>query len=232
MRLPGYGTSAEALHETYGVYHLSRLEADERKELATAFGAAQERLKGRMEAYGAARASAMRALAVRDADDDACDNAVRAFAMALRAKSGNNPKAPLYQKYFEDGLNATIGAPLDEELHRCAILLSKLNEEEDPALKPYVQTISSAVATLSQAMDAHRAAMDAEAQAWGLLETEKINWFDAYKRSYRELGRIFFKEPKRADAYFKPFAKGKKNGNGGTAPTGDIDTPRPPVNKA
>jgi hypothetical protein len=61
-----------------------------------------------------------------------------------------------------------------------------------------------------------------------MLETEKVNWLDAYKRSYRDLCRIYFKDPKKADTYFKPPTKGKKD-NGGT---GDVSTPKPPVAKA
>ena len=203
MRLPAVASSADVLYGTFGVYHQTRLEADKQKELADAFAQAQTRLKARIEAYEAARTSTMKALAIRDGEDTAFDNAVRAFALALRAKVGNSTKAPLYRKYFDDGLAATIGAPLDQELQRAAVLLAKLAEEEDEALRAYAGTITSAMNALSQAMDAHRAAMDAEAQAWGMLETEKVNWMDAYKRSYRELTRMYFKDPKKADAYFK-----------------------------
>lgn len=217
MKLPSATNSAELLHATYGVYHQTRLEADKQKELADAFAQAQTRLKAKIEAYEAARVATMKAQAIRDGEDEVFDNAVRAFSLALRAKVGNSSKAPLYRKYFEDGLGATIGAPLDQELQRASILLAKLADEEDESLRAYAGTITSAMNALGQAMDAHRAAMDSEAQAWGMLETEKVNWMDAYKRSYRELTRIYFKEPKRADAYFKATAKAKK-GNGGNEP--------------
>ncbi len=218
MRLPLAGHSADVLYGTYGVYHLTRLEADKQKELAEAFAKAQDRLKARMEAFQAARVSSMRALAVRDNEDEAFDDAVRAFALALRARVGNSAKAPLYLKYFGDGLGSFVGAPLEEELQRGAVLLSKLAEEDDEGLRAYAGTISAAMDALSSAMDAHRAAMDYEAQAWGLLETEKVNWMDAYKRSYRELGRIYFKDPKKADAYFKTIQKPKKGKPDGDAP--------------
>jgi len=65
-------------------------------------------------------------------------------------------------------------------------------------------------AVLPLAIDAHKSAMDAEAQAWGLLETEKVNWTDAYKRSYRELARLYYKDPKKANAYFKPPTRHRK----------------------
>jgi hypothetical protein len=211
MRLPAATTSADVFLQTFGVYHLTRLEADKAmKDLAEAFAKAQARLKARVEAFDAAHMSTMRAQAVRDGEDDAFDNAVRGFALAILAKVGNSTRAPLYKKYFGDGLRGVIGAPLEEELQRAGVLLGLLAEEEDESLRPYAGTIRSALDALSGAMDAHRAAMDSEAQAWGLLETEKVNWLDAYKRSYRDLTRIFFKDPKRADSYFKPAKADKK----------------------
>jgi hypothetical protein len=77
-------------------------------------------------------------------------------------------------------------------------------------------------------MDALKAAMVAENQANGMVEAEKRNWLDAYVRSYRDLGRMFYDQPKKADAFFKPAPKGKKNNGGGT----DVSTPKPPVTKA
>lgn len=204
MRMPGLGNSGDTLHATYGVYHLTRLQADKKKDLADAFGKAQDRLKQRMDAYEAAHVATMRSMAVRDSEDEAFDDAVRAFALAIRAKVGNSTRAPLYTKYFGDGLTAVIGAPLETELQKASVLLAKLGEEEDEDLKAHAGSISSATDALTKAIDAHKSAMDAEAQAWGLLETEKVNWGDAYKRSYRELARLYYKDPKKANAYFKP----------------------------
>jgi len=217
MRLPVRDSSGETLHATYGVYHLTRLQADQKKDLAAAFAKAQERLKERMDAFEAARLAAMRAMAERDGADEAFDNAVRAFSLAIRAETGNSIKSPLYTKYFGDGLTAVIGVSLETELQKASVLLSKLAEEEDEDLKAHAGPLAAAADALAKALDAHKKAMDAQAQAWALLQTEKVNWADAYKRSYRELTRIYYKEPKRADAYFKSPLKKKKpktdNGN-------------------
>jgi hypothetical protein len=44
---------------------------------------------------------------------------------------------------------------------------------------------------------------------------------------------MFYDQPKKADAFFKPVPKGKKNNGGGaTPPTGDQSGPKPPVAKA
>jgi hypothetical protein len=229
MKLPSITTSPETLLETFGVYHLTRLEADKTtKDLLAAFEEAQKRLANRVNAFKAAERSSMTAMAVRDGEDAAFDNTMRAFALAVLAQVGNSRKAPLYLKYFPDGLNAVIGAPLEAELHKAGVILSKLAEEEDQALKAHAGPIQNAVNELSSAMDAHRAALDSQAQAYGMLETEKVNWLDAYKRSYRDLCRIYFKDPKKADTYFKPPTKGKKDNGGG----GDVSTPKPPVAKA
>ena len=63
---------------------------------------------------------------------------------------------------------------------------------------------------LNAAVDAHKAALDAELQAYGLVQQEKVNWFDSYKLNHRTLAQINYKEPKKADTYFK----GRDQGEG------------------
>lgn len=226
MRLPSAGSSPETLKDTYGVYHLTRMRADKAmKDLADAFEAAQQRLEVRMTAYKAAFFASQTAMAVRDGDDAAFDDAVRAFAAAILGKVGNRRTAPLYVKYFPAGLNDVVSVPLETELQKAGIILAKLAEEEDETLKTHAGTLTAIMNTLSAAMDAHRAALDAEVQAYGLLANEKVNWMDAYKRSYRDLGRIFYQVPQKADTYFKPAPKGKK----GDETPGEL--PAPPAAK-
>ena len=215
MRLPSQSLSAETLLETFGVYHATRVEADPgKKELAEAWAKAQERLNERLQMHKAAQKTTMRAMAVRDAEDEAFDDAVKAFALAVLSKVSNSRKAPLFRKYFPDGMSAVVTAPLEAEMQKAGVILSKLSDEEDESLKAFSGTLSNAMGNLATAMDAHRAALDAELQAYGMLTTEKVNWLDAYKRNYRQLTNLYFKDPKKADGYFKPAPKAKK-GNGG-----------------
>jgi hypothetical protein len=65
-------------------------------------------------------------------------------------------------------------------------------------------------AVLGQAMDAHGTSLDAELQAFGLVEQDKVNWFDSYKHNHRTLVEKFYKDPKKAESFFKPASKGKK----------------------
>ena len=193
------------------MYHLARIKADKgMKDLADAFQKAQDRLKARIEAQKAAAMSAQTAMAVRDGGDAAFDDAVRGFALAVLAKVSNRKNAPLYLKSFPDGFNAVVSAPLESELQKAGVIITKLAEDEDETLKGHAGVLTEAMNTLSAAMDAHRAALDSEVQAYGLLQTEKVNWLDAYKRSYRDLTRLYFKEPQRAETYFKPSPKAKK----------------------
>jgi len=190
------------------------------KDLGDAFVKAQDRLKARVDAHKATQVATMQAMAIRDGEDAALDDLVRAFALGILAKVGNSRKAPLYQKYFPDGLNAIVGAPMEAQIQRTGVILTRLNEEEDEGLKTHIGPLSAGMKALQGAMDAHRAALDAEVQSYGLLQTEKVNWLDAYKRSYRELGRLYFKEPKKADTFFKPAPKGKKEAAAPAAPAG------------
>jgi hypothetical protein len=62
--------------------------------------------------------------------------------------------------------------------------------------------------------DGEDSAVDAELQTYGLVQQEKVNWFDSYKLNHRTLSQMFYKEAKMADTYFKAMAKAKKKGEG------------------
>ncbi len=213
MRTPDMDLAPETLLKTLGIYHLTRLKADKNlKELADAFERGQQRLKEKMEAFDAAYTASQTAMAVRDGEDAAFDMTVGAFANDILKITGNSRKAPLYLKYFPDGIGAVTDTPLEEELLKAGVIVGKLAEEEDESLKAYSGIIRTAMDNLGKAIDLHKAAIDMENQAAGLLKVEKVNWLDAYKRSYRDLARIFYKTPKKAETYFKPAPKPKKKG--------------------
>lgn len=210
MQLPHPTTSGETLVKEYGLYHQTRLNADKAlKEMAQGWEKAQARLRDRVAAYEAAQASTMTAMAVRDGEDAALDDAVRRFYGALLTATHNNRKSPLFGVYFPEGVAAMVNAPMEAELQKVSVLLSKLNQEEDEALKSHMGPIAAAMDGLTDAVDAHKAALGAELQAYGLVEQEKVNWFDSYKYDHRTLAQMNFKDPKKADRYFKPITSGK-----------------------
>jgi len=212
MKLPSVMTSGETLLETFGVYHLARLKAENNlKDMADAFEAAQGRLKSRIEAYKSASASAMTAMAIRDGEDAALDDAIERLALDILKSTGNSRKSPLYLKYFPEGLTRIVNATLESEIQKAGVILSKLGEEDDEIVKSHLGPIKSSVDSLSQAIDAHKAALEVEMQAYGMIQAEKVNWLDLYKKDYRDLARMFYKEPKKADTFFKSFHKTKKN---------------------
>ncbi|MGA9752856.1 MAG: hypothetical protein WBS54_13830 [Acidobacteriota bacterium] len=225
MQMPHAAVSGETLVKEYGLYHQTRLSADKAlKQMAESWAQSQARLKAKVEAYEAAQAATMTAMAVRDGEDAALDDAVRRFYGALLAKSNNNRKSPLFAVYFPDGVTAVVNAPMEAELQKVSVLLSKLAQEEDEELKAHIGPITAAMNDLGSAMDAHRAALDTELQTYGLVQQEKINWFDSYKLNHRSLAQTFYKEPKKADSYFKPIPRGKaRKDNGGDG------TPAAPV---
>jgi hypothetical protein len=211
MQLPTATSSGETLVREYGIYHQTRLNADRNlKDMAQSWSRAQERLQNRVTAYAASREAAMTAMAVRDGADSGLDDAVRRFYGALLAKTNNNRKAPLFGVYFPEGLGAMVDAPMEAEIQKVSVLLSKLEQEEDEALKSHAGPIAATMTGLIEAVDAHRAALDASLQAFGLVEMEKVNWFDSYKLNHRRLAQIYYQNPKKADTYFKPAARAKK----------------------
>jgi hypothetical protein len=211
MRMPNVTNSAETLMKVYGVYHLTRLQADKSvKELADGFEKAQSRLKMKLEAYEAAYISAQRALAVRDGEDVALDDTVRRFYNAVLGKCGNNHKSQLFLRYFPDGMAIVVNAPLENELMKVNTIITKLAEEADPDLAGHADSLVAAMNNLQAAMDAHSAAITGEANAYGMVQAEKINWLDSYKLDHRTLAQLYYKEAKKADTYFKPVTKDKK----------------------
>jgi hypothetical protein len=204
MRLPTHSTSGETLHGTYGLYHLTRLKADPQcSDLSTAFQTAQDQLKTRLDQHEAARANAMTALAVRDAQDAALDRQVRALSLAVLARVNNNRHTPLYQTYFPAGMGSVISAPMEVEMTRVGSILAKLNEETEPQVRAFLEPLQAAADLMRTAFEAHRAAMDAEVNAYGLLRAESIHWMDAYRRSYRDLQRKFYQDGDHAESFFR-----------------------------
>jgi hypothetical protein len=204
MRLPNQTSSGETLQGTYGLYHLARLKADpECLDLATAFQAAQEQLKTRLNQHEAARASAMNALAVRDAQKAALGRQVRVFWLAVLAAANNNRRTAPYQTYFPAGLRAVISAPIDVALMRVGAILAKLNEETDPQLTTYVEPLQAAAESMRAALNAHGTATESEVNGFGLLRAESIRWVNAYRRSYRDLQRKFYQDGTYAESFFR-----------------------------
>ncbi len=216
MQVPHATTGASTLLKEYGLYHLTRLRAEKHlAQMAESWNKMQARLQEKVAAHEAAQASTMTAMAVRDGEDEALDDVVRRFGLAVLAKCGNSRKSPLYLTYFPDGMTPVVNAPLEAELQKVNVIISKLGEEEDAELKGFAGPLNAASGALAHAVDAHRSAHDTELQAYGLCEQEKINWFDTYKLDYRALVHLYYKNPKKAESFFRPAVKGKKNGNGG-----------------
>lgn len=211
MYMPSMTSSAETLIKVHGVYHLTRLQADKNvKELAEGFVQAQARLSAKLAAFDAASTAAMRALAVRDGEDEALDSAVRRFYAAVLGKCNNNRKSPLFLRYFPDGMSPVVNAPFENEIMKVENIIAKLAEEQIPELASHADSLLSAVGNLKTAIDAHAVAMASETSAFGMVQAEKINWLDTYKLDHRTLSQLYYKDGKKADTYFKPAPKGKK----------------------
>lgn len=211
MKTPAATTSGDTLVREFGLYHLTRLRASkELSDMAGGWEKTQNRLREKVAAYQAAQASTMTAMAVRDGADAELDDEVRRFALAVLTKTNNNRKSPLYLTYFPEGMAPVVSAPLEAEVQKVGVILSKLGQEGDESLRAFTGPLSAALNNLAQAMDAHRACLDAEIQAFGLVEQDKVNWFDTYKLNHRTLLQKFYKDPKKAESFFKPASKGKK----------------------
>jgi len=180
MRVPVLAMGPETLLDTYGLYHLTQLQADpELTEITEAFRQAQEGLKARNEEYRDAEAASLVALAVRDRKEAALDEAITAFNHAVLEYTRKDRRAPLYVKYFAEGLRPLTGAPLSSEVRRVGTLLAKLADESVDEVKSHGGPVANALAELEAAIAAQQNALDMEAHAYGVLQSEKIAWLDA-----------------------------------------------------
>ena len=208
MRMPVLATSAEVLLDTYGFDHMTQLQADPGlSELTEVFRQAQERLKTCNEQYRQAEATSLVAMAVRDRKDAALDEAMLRFNNAVLEYVQKDRRAPLYVKYFADGLRPVTGASLATEARRVGTILANLANETVEELKAHAEPITTALKELTDAIAAYQAAADSQAQAYGVLQAEKIAWLDAYRQDHRKLQLHFHERPRRAEAYFRPFPR-------------------------
>ena len=115
----------------------------------------------------------------------------------------NSRRAPFYQVYFPVGTRPVIYAPVEVELTHVGAILAKLAEEADPSLRAFLAPLQLAAGSTRAAIDARHAASDAEASAFGLLRAESIHWMAAYRRSYRDLQRMFYQDLERAESFFR-----------------------------
>ena len=107
-------------------------------------------------------------------------------------------------KYFADGLRPLSNAPLPSEIRRVGTMLAKLADETVEGLKSHAEPISTTVKDLQSGLDSQHTALDAEAQAYGVLQAEKIAWLDAYRQDHNKLQVHFHDRPRKAEAYFRP----------------------------
>ena len=223
MRMPPEDSSPLTLHTEYGQYHAARLKADAKlKDLAESFGKVQDRLKASLEALEQAHGATVTAMAIRDGEDEALDEAVRALASTILGLVNNRRKTPLYVKYFPEGMGPVVVAPLEAEMQKVGVILGLLPQEQNPAIAGHAAPLKAALDRLASAMSAHKAAMGAEVQMDGLVRAEVLNWMDAYKLDHRAIGHIYYTDPDKADSYFKKAPKRKKGKDDGPGPAAAV----------
>lgn len=198
-----------------GVFHLSRLKAEPKaKAQAEYFATRQEAL----ESKGNTFVQAERAVSAFEAEmakaDFDMDNLVRNLYFQKLAASGNNKKNPGFLRWFPGGLSDIVQGSYEVEAGKIAALVTVLAETpEDPLSVQFFPRLKAQLESYNRTLDALKAGMAASANAWALLEAEKINWLGAYRKNYAELLAMHEGDKRTADSFFKKAAKPKK-GNG------------------
>lgn len=205
----------------YGVFHLSRLEAEPKmKEPAEIFRKKQDELEAKGNAFNQAQRtiSAFEAQMIK-ADFD-LDDAVRDLYFSKLGACGNNKNDPAVLRWFPDGLTALIRCGFDEEAGKVTALIGVLAETpDDPVVARVLPNIKAMLETYQRSIGALKGTITAASNAWAILEAEKINWLAAYSKSYGDVLSILNGDKHAADSFFKKALKPKK---------GDDETPEPP----
>ena len=210
MKVPTPAYAAKTLLDPYGVVHLSRLESEPALgDLARDFASAQNRLREKTAMFSSARAELMRTKAVRDAHARTLNGALRDTYLTLLGVVGNPRTSPHFALYFPGGLTRALEAPLRAKILRAARIVAMLGQEPDERLRAHSPRLSDAAAAFERAFTAHRRARTVARTAFALLHTEKVAWLDAYRRSAASLRLRYYREPRRAEAFFKSVPREK-----------------------
>ena len=87
-------------------------------------------------------------------------------------------------------------------------------------MKSHAEPISTALNEIQSALDSRHTALDAEAQACGVLQAEKIAWLDAYRQDHNKLEVHFHDRPRKAETYFRPVPRTTHSNHQDPAPGG------------
>lgn len=216
MRLPNMTASGDTLLKEFGLYHKTRLDADASLyDMAKRWDAAQERLRAKVLTYEDAQAKTMTTMAFRDGVEAALGDEIRRLFGTLVHKTHNNIRSPLFGIFFPGGLSAVMKTTLEARLEKVDAILGKLAQQDDPDLAAHAAPLSAAADALVAAIAEHKEVRKGEIRAFGVVEQEKVAWFDHYKLDYLALAQHFFQDPKKADTFFKRIRGAKTK----TAPT-------------
>ncbi len=203
----------------HGIYHLARIKADVKtKGLAPPFEAQQAALEKKGQLFieaGRAKATLEAELARADLD---MDNLIRDLYFSKLAQCKNNKRDATFLRWFPEGLSAIIRDGYAGEIGRVTALAAVLEETpDDPLAGKYLPQIKAQLGTYTKTLTAFQASLTVAANAWALLEAEKVNWLAAYRKNYADILSAFGGDKRTADSFFKKAAKAKAkkdNGNG------------------
>jgi hypothetical protein len=190
MQLPQTNSSPTTVLDIHSTYHLGRLRGGPGcADLASLFAVAHDSLQATIDEYRAARLAAMTAMAVRDGQEAALDDAVRDFSLIVLGTVHNVRTSPVFVTYFPGGTTEITTASLEAKLTRVGSILVKLGAETDPGIRAFEVTLRAAQDGMRAAVQAHHDALDTRAHCRSVARAEVIRWLGAYRRSHKDLER-------------------------------------------
>jgi len=181
MELFGEKTTREE-RSSRTLYLAGRLRAAKEEDLAAGAAAARTRFVAAQRKVTDAHEPVVVAIAGRDAADDALDDVGQSAAATLRGRTPNAAREHPYVDVVPDGLDAIIGASIEDTPKRYEELVERASRflpEDDP-----VRQQLAAVPVLVAAFRADSAAVTAALTAEGIAQSE-------YEAAREDLDRTY-----------------------------------------
>jgi hypothetical protein len=212
MQTPRMDMDTESILDTYGVFHHARVLANPKTaHLASAFEAAQNQLRSKMDARKERARKKEIALATAIHYDQEMDNAVKNFERDILRDVQDNRKHPLFLKYFPSGLRHITGADYTAEALLVEQLIATLEKETAGKLKKeHLSILKSTLAEYKTAIEGFEQAETNYKNAFAEERVEKITWKTAYQKQEAELTLLFVGHKSFVDSFFKKITRSKK----------------------
>ena len=185
-----------------GQEHLDRMApVPELASLVARFQPVQTRFAAAITGWRTALSAVRTAHTHRMEAFTALDGTLRLTLTAVRNRAHCSRKPGMIDLYFPDGLRPFLRTNASL-IKNSGVLLAKLEDQTDPALRGLVDPLASAINQGSDAVTAFEVTRAGARAARGTLLAERLQWEIEYQRDYYDLDLLYKGIDGRAELFF------------------------------